>query len=226
MEYKEIDDIKILIERKNIKNIYIRVLPPDGNVKVTAPKRASNDAIRTFVMSKLNWIKKHKAEIEQIPRQKELKYFSGEPHYLWGNAYTLEVVYSNGGSDVSIQGDKIVLKTVEDSSFEQREKLMIEWYRKLLKDAIPNLLEKCIKIVGKAPNEWHVKNMKTRWGTCNTKKKRIWLNLQLAKKPPECLEYVIIHELAHLYVASHNAEFKAYMDRFYPDWKEVKKKLR
>ena len=102
---------------------------------------------------------------------------------------------------------------------------MIEWYRKEIKLKIPDVLEECVKIVGKRPNEWRVKNMKTRWGTCNIQKKRIWINLQLSKKSPECLKYVIIHELTHLYVPNHGKEFKNLMDKFYPEWKETKKLL-
>lgn len=220
-----VSDIKILVERKNIKNMYLRVLPPDGAVKMTVPNSITDTAIRRFAESKISWIKKGIETFETKKYQGKPGYVSGEIHFLWGKPYHLEVVDSGAGKDIYLKEDKIIMQVRKESTPEQREYIMEEWYRKLLKQAIPTALTKCVKIVGKAPDEWRVKNMKTKWGTCNITKKRIWLNLQLAKKPPECLDYVITHELVHLYVKNHNDQFKAYMNQFYPNWKTVKKKL-
>jgi predicted metal-dependent hydrolase len=221
----EIDGIKMQVERKNIKNMYIRILPPNGEVKITVPKLISDEKVRLFILSRIAWIKKNKAKCIGNPPPAKENYVSGEIHYLWGKAYRLEVFYTNGKSNVYIKEDNIVLEVQKNSTQAQREDIIREWYRKELKKEIPKLLERCVKVVGKSPNEWRVKNMRTRWGTCNINKKRIWLNLQLAKKPIECLEYVITHELVHLYEKGHNAKFRAYMDQFYPNWRSVKKQL-
>ena len=220
-----ISNIEMLVERKDIKNMYIRILPPDGKVKITVPKAISDDAIRMFAISRIAWIKKQKANFENQSRQTKRQYISGESHFFWGKRYRLEVVYSGVRNDVFIKEDKLFLQVRKESTQEQRETVMEEWYREQIKQAIPAVLEKYAKIVRKTPDEWRVKNMRTKWGTCNPIKKRIWLNLQLAKKTPECLDYVIVHELVHLYVKNHNDEFRAYMDQFYPNWQVVKKQL-
>lgn len=217
-----ISNIEIFVERKAIKNMYIRILPPDGRVKMTVPKLIPDDEVKRFASSKIEWIKKKKANYRN---KLMLQYVSGESHYLWGKKYQLEVIDSDAENEVTVKEDKLILQVRKDSTLEQREYVMNEWYREQIKMAIPAVLAKCVRIVGKSPNEWRVKNMRTRWGTCNIGKKRIWLNLQLAKKSPECLEYVTIHELVHLHVKNHNSEFKAYMNQFCPNWQEVKKQL-
>lgn len=221
----KIDGIEMQVERKKIKNMYIRITAPDGAVKITVPKFISDEAIRSFILSRMDWIKQNKEKIAGKPRHERLHYISGENHYLWGIPYKLEVVYSNNKSNVFIEEDKIILQVQKNSTQAQREYIMQEWYRKEIKKEIPRVLERCVSRVGKTPSEWRVKNMKTRWGTCNIQKRRIWLNLQLAKKPLECMEYVITHELVHLYEKNHNAKFRSYMDLFYPNWRNVKKKL-
>ncbi|MBQ8821861.1 MAG: M48 family metallopeptidase, partial [Lachnospiraceae bacterium] len=153
-------------------------------------------------------------------------YENGEKHLLWGKEYSLEVVYTKGKPCASVQGEQILLELPKDGDTALRQKLIENLYRRQLKAKVPLLMEKYTKIVGKVPDSWGVKNMKTRWGTCNVTDKRIWLNLQLAKFPQECLEYVIVHELVHLYEKGHNAVFYGYMDRFYPGWREIRKKLK
>ena len=217
--------INICVEKKRIKNMYIRVIPPDGNVKITAPMAASDDTIRMFALSRIAWIKKQRQKFLEHPRQAERRYVTGESCHLWGKRYRLDVVYSNIRNDVSISGQKIVLQVRKNSTPQRRARVMDEWYREVLKKAIPPVFEKCERLVGVKANEWQVKNMKTRWGTCNLQAKRIWLNLQLVKKTPECLEYIIVHELVHLLEKSHNDVFKGYMDRFYPNWRTVKANL-
>lgn len=220
-----IDGIEILIQRKKIKNLYIRILPPDGIVKMTVPKSMTDARLLVFATEKMDWIKKHKEKYDNCSNPIDIQYETGETHYLWGVGYPLEVKKSGAHNKVMLQDNHIILQVGKDSTVEQRKVVMEEWYRQQLKQEIPAVLESCVKVVGKTPSEWRVKNMKTRWGTCNTVQKRIWLNLQLTKKSPECLEYVMIHELVHLYTRKHDAHFKAYMDRFYPNWKEVKKRL-
>lgn len=217
--------IDICAEKKRIKNMYIRVIPPDGNVRITAPMAAADDTIRMFAVSRIAWIKKQRQKFLDQPRQAERRYATGESYYLWGKRYRLDVVYSNIRNDVSISGQKIVLQVRKNSTPQRRARVMDEWYREVLKKAIPPVFEKCERLVGVKANEWQVKNMKTKWGTCNLQAKRIWLNLQLVKKTPECLEYIIVHELVHLLEKSHNDVFKGYMDRFYPNWRTVKANL-
>lgn len=219
-----IDNIVIDVERKSIKNMYIRVYPPDGKVKMTVPKHCRIDNVKMFACSRISWINKQRAIMISSPIKAEPQYVSGEFHYLWGKKYIFEHI-EGISNRVDIEADRIILQTKNGASREERERIMNQWYRQLLKAAIPDALGECAKIVGRSPKEWYVKNMRTRWGTCNPSKKRIWLNLQLVKKKPECLDYVITHELVHLYVRKHDDKFKAYMDRFYPDWRRVKKLL-
>lgn len=223
-EKLKINDILIIIERKNIKHMYLRVLPPNGDVKISAPLTISNKDINNFAQSKMDWIQKNQEQVKNQTKKRDLKYITGEKHYLWGKPYILQLIIKNKDfKNVFLHEGTIYLPIKQKSTFEQREKLMNNWYRNQLKLAIPDVMNKCVAIVGKKPNEWRIKNMKTRWGTCNITKKRIWLNLQLVKKSPQCLEYVITHELVHLYVSNHGKEFKEYMNKFYPNWSEVKK---
>lgn len=219
------EEITYQVERKRIKNMYIRVLP-DGSVKVTAPRQVSDRIIEEFVSSRRDWILAARKKLESQPLHRSYSYANGERHLLWGKEYTLEVVYTGGKPRASTQGEQIFLEIPRDGDVALKQKLMEELYRRQLKARVPLLMEKYSGIVGTAPDSWGVKNMKTRWGTCNITDRRIWLNLQLAKYEPECLEYVIVHELVHFYVAGHNAQFYGYMDRFYPNWREIRKKLK
>ena len=224
MSYEiEVDGVAITVEKKKMKNIRIRVLSPTGQVKISAPHRVSREEIFKFASSEIEWIKEKQSQI----LKRQLKYENGEIHYLWGNPYALQLIERNKHfKDVFVEDDIMYLPVnLKKPSLEERRKTMIEFYRHEIKSAIPDVLEKSIAVVGREPDEWRVKNMKTRWGTCNTREKRIWINLQLAKKSPQCLDYVMIHELTHLIVPNHGSQFKAYMDKFYPDWREVRKLL-
>ena len=219
------EEITYEVERKKIKNMYLRVLP-DGRVKVTAPKQVSDRAIREFVQARREWIQAAGKKLENQPLHRTYTYENGEKHLLWGKEYPLEIVYTKGKPAATLQGDVILLETGKEHDGSARQKLLEDLYRRQLKARVPLLMEKYSQIVGQAPDSWGVKNMKTRWGTCNITDRRIWLNLQLAKYEPQCLEYVIVHELVHFYVAGHNAEFYGYLDRFYPGWREIRKKLK
>jgi len=222
-----INDIEIELTKKNIKNIYLSVHPPDGRVKISAPYHMDTDSIRLFVISKLPWIKKQQEKFINQERQSKREYVSGESHYFLGQRYLLNVIYTNkrkqGGE---IRNKKYIdLYVRENASKDSRERVMNEWYRKELKNLITPLLEKWEPIIGVKVNEFGIKKMKTRWGSCNTKDKRIWLNLELAKKSPACIEYVLVHEMVHLLEKSHNEVFKAYMDKFLPNWRAIKAEL-
>lgn len=217
--------ITISVIRKVIKNMYIRVIPPEGKVQITAPYTVSDDTVRRFAISKISWIKKQKISFEEQSRQTKRQYITGESYYLWGRRYRLDVRYSNTNGQVSLLGSKLILQVRKESSLKQREHILNEWYRKQMKQVVPDVLAKCEGVVGIQANEWHIKNMRTKWGTCNVEKKRIWLNLQLVKKTPGCLEYVIIHELVHLLERNHNDRFCEYMNCFCPNWREIKESL-
>lgn len=222
-----VSDIEIEVTKKNIKNVHLSVHSPNGQVKISAPKKITDDDIRLFVMSKVPWIKKQQRKFKNQERIPEREYKSGESHYFRGQQYLLNVIYQNSNkSKVEIRNNKYIdLYVKEGSSKEKREDIMKVWYRKELKSIIPPLIQKWEEIMNLRVNEWGVKQMKTRWGTCNINAKRIWLNLELAKKPPHCLEYIIIHEMAHLIERGHGDKFKAIMDRYYPNWKNVNAEL-
>ncbi|MCM1258230.1 MAG: M48 family metallopeptidase [Roseburia sp.] len=225
MEEIILDGISVSVTKKSIKNMYIRVLPPDGTVKISAPRSVSDESICRFAQAKLPWIKEQRKLFQEKPCGAKREYITGEYCYVWGRKYRLEVQESDFGSRVFLSGDNLVLRIKGESDASRREKLLNEWYRKEMRQTVPRLLKKCGDVVGVHAKEWQIKNMRTRWGTCNIAKKRIWLNLQLASKPPECLEYVIIHELVHLLERNHNKRFYGYMDVFYPGWREVRERL-
>jgi len=221
----EISGIKIEVQKKNIKNLHLVVAPPDGKVRVSAPMHLSDESITMFVRTKLSWIKKQQQKFEKQPRQAEREYVSGETLYLFGQQYFLRVEYSYKGNSLVLEGNEAILTVRKESNAKQREAFVNEWYRSKLKEKIEIYLPKWENITGLRCDSWQTKYMTTRWGTCNTNTRKIWLNLQLAKKPIECLEYVILHELAHLKVRNHSAEFVAILDRYMPCWKDRKTQL-
>lgn len=212
--------ISIQIIRKNIKNLHLGVHPPEGHVRVAVPEHVTDERIRLAVIDKLAWIKKQQAEFMAQPRQSAREMVTGESHYFFGKSYRLEVIEQAGKHKVELaSGSKIRLTVTKNTRTDSRLKILNEWYREQLKQLIPQLLDKWQSKVGVAANDWGVKKMKTKWGSCNIEAKRIWLNLDLAKKPPECLEYILVHELVHLLERHHNNRFIAYMDEFMPKWR-------
>lgn len=221
----QIADISVEIIKKRIKNMHLAVLPPDGKVRVSAPLAMSDDAIAMFIRTRLGWIRKQQAKFETQPRQSKREYVSGETLYVWGRQYFLQVEYSYKGNALVLDGNKAFLTVRKESTTKQREAFVNEWYRGLLKTEVEKFLPKWEKTTGLHCSGWQSKYMTTRWGTCNTNTKKIWLNLQLAKKPIECLEYVILHELTHLRVKNHGSEFIAILDQYMPYWRELKRQL-
>lgn len=220
-----INDIQIEVIKKKVKNLNLSVYPPDGKVKVTAPYRMNEETIRNIISSKLPWIRKQQNKISKIKWQPEKEYVSGETHYFGGKGYILDVIHTNKKQKVELKNNIIELYVHEDSTTEQRKKVMTEWYRGELKKQIPDLIVKWESNMGVKVNTWGVKSMKTRWGTCNPKFKRIWINLELAQKDPRCLEYIIVHEMVHLLERHHNKRFYDYMSLFLPEWKDIKTEL-
>jgi predicted metal-dependent hydrolase len=217
--------IPVDIVKKDIKNLHLTVAPPDGAVHVSAPLSMSDDSIERFVRTRIGWIRNQQNKYHQQLRQTERQYVSGETLYVWGKQYFLRVEYSYKGNSVILNGDKAVLTVRKESTAKQREAFINEWYRSLLKAEIERLLPLWEKRTGLKCSSWQTKYMTTKWGTCSKDSGKIWFNLQLAKKPIECLEYVILHELTHLLIDNHGEDFVSYMDAKMPFWRETRKKL-
>lgn len=215
-----INDIEVQVVRKDIKNVHIAVYPPNGRVRVAAPTHITDDNVRLAIISKLGWIKKQQATFQAQVRQSQREMVTGESHYFWGHRYRLEVIERHGKHEVAIKNSRKLLLCVNPgTSRANRELVLHEWYRAALKERIPDLIAKWEPIIGREVAEWGIKKMKTKWGSCNIGQRRIWLNLELAKKPPECLEYILVHEIVHLWERHHTERFRAYMDAFMPNWR-------
>lgn len=222
-----IEETEIEVIKKNVKNLNLSVRPANGEVRLSAPKRMTEEEIKSFIVSKITWIRKHQQRFENLEIIPKREFVSGEIHYFLGDKYTLNVIFrSIGKSKVNIRDKRYIdLYVKEGSKKEEREYIMKEWYRKELKLVIPSLIYKWEKTMGVKVHQFGVKQMKTRWGTCNTRDKRIWINLELIKLSPYFLEYIVVHEMAHLLERGHGPNFKAIMDKYYPNWKNVKDEL-
>jgi predicted metal-dependent hydrolase len=220
-------DIAVQVWRKPVKNLNLAVYGPDGRVRISVPLFTSDKRVRQAVMARMGWIRKQQARFRMLPSQDELQAVNGERHFLFGRQCLLEVIEGRGLQRVSLGDDnRIRLHVHRGTSSVKRVQLLHEWYRVQLKARIPDLLERWQPRVQKRVNEWYIKKMKTRWGTCNITKRRIWLNLELAKKPEECLEYILVHEMVHLLERCHNEQFYAHMDRLLPHWRNVDQLLK
>lgn len=217
-----VNGIEIIVQRKNIKNMYLRVIPPEGNVKVSAPHYMNDEDIIKFIDSKMDWILKKQKEISENKYVPKLKYVNGEKHFLWGKEYTLQLI-SNNIKTAFVKENILYLPVSRRSKIKNRQKTLDDFYRLELKKEIENIYDKCIEKVGEKPIDVKIRKMKN-WGNCK-KNKVITLNLNLAKKPKICLEYVFIHELCHLIEFNHGKNFKMLMDKNCPNWVEIKKKL-
>lgn len=220
-----ISDIPVMVYKKRIKNMHLYVKPPNGKVTVSAPLNISDDAIERFVRTKSSWVKTQVKKFDTQPRQSEREYISGETLYVWGKQYFLLLEHGTGKNSLVLSGDRAILTVREGIAARQRDNFVHEWYRSLLKQEIARLLPKWEERTGLKCDSWQTKYMTSRWGTCNIQKRKIWLNLQLAKKTPECLEYVILHELLHFVEKHHNDTFISLMDKYMPYWRETKRAL-
>ncbi len=218
-----VSGIRIEVRKKKIKNLYLSVKLPDGRVVISAPYGVSDQMMEVFVREKMEWIVRQKKRMEQRPPVEEKHYRSGESLYIWGKKYTLVLHEEERKNAFVLCGDNVLLYMRRGSTQEQREAYIREQYRAMLKAEAAQLVPVWEARTGLHCNSWHTKYMKTRWGTCNTVKKRLWFNVQLAEKPLECLEYVVLHELAHTKIGNHGKEFTAIMDQHMPEWREVKK---
>jgi predicted metal-dependent hydrolase len=212
--------IPVQVLRKSIKNLHLGVYPPDGRVRVAAPTHLTDDNIRLAIISRLAWIKKQQAAFQAQPRQSEREMVTGESHYFFGQRYRLEVIERRGRHTIGIKNNRTIQLYVNPgTSTANRLCVLQEWYRQELKARIPDRLKHWEAIIGHQASSWGVQRMKTKWGSCHIHKRHILLNLELAKKPIECLEYVLVHELVHFIERHHNDRFKAHMDQFLPQWR-------
>lgn len=221
-----VSGLTVEIVRKEIKNLHLGVYPPAGRVRVAAPPHVSNDRVRLAVIAKLQWIRKQQSLFDKQLRQSEREMISGESHYFLGKRYRLEVIERKDQHEVKRQGHtKLILYVNPNTTTENRQLVLNEWYRSQLKQRLPKLLDYWQNKIGVKIQAVGIKKMKTKWGSCSNATKSIWLNLELAKKPPECLEYILVHELTHLLERHHNEQFRAHMDHFLPNWRLYRETL-
>ena len=220
----KLEDIEAEVVHKNIRNIHLRVLQPDGKVRISASFRTKNEIIYKFAYSKLNWIRKQRIRIRNS-KHESFQYINQETHYFRGRRYQLKVQEKNEPPVVQLINNEIVLQVPDGADLETRRSVLQDWYHRQLEMIIPPLIAKWESILNVSVRRFSIRSMKTRWGSCTPKTRSIRFNLELVKRAPECLEYIVVHELVHLLEASHNSKFKSLMDRFYPKWEFYQKEL-
>ena len=225
MENIEVSGLSIEIVHKNIKSLRLAVYPPAGRIRVAAPFGIDNEVVRLFVISRLDGIKKQRKRFLEQDRQSDREIVDGESVYYQGRRYRLQVVEKTGNPTVKVRHRHIDIQVPPGSDTDYRNRVLTNWYRRQLRQQIPQLLEKWEPRVGIKVEQWKIKQMKTKWGTCNAKVGRVWLNLELVKKPPQCLEYVLVHEMVHFFERHHNDRFFAMMDQFLPQWRFIRDEL-
>jgi len=215
-----VSGLAVQIVRKDIKNLHLGVYPPNGRVRVAAPLALSDDAVRLAIISRLGWIKRQREKFEEQPRQSKREMVTGESHYFLGQRYRLNVIEHHGAGKVVLPNKSTMALYVRpEASLVQRKQVLQRWCREQLKTLIPPLLEKWQTTLGVQVADWGVKKMKTKWGSCNIGPRRVWFNLELAKKPVQCLEYIVVHELTHLLERYHSDRFVALMEEHLSTWR-------
>ena len=217
--------IAVDVVKKDIKNIHLSVYPPTGSVRISAPLWMDLNSIRVFAISKLAWIKQQQKKVCDQEREAPREYLDRESHYVWGRRYLLKVVERDAAPSVELKHNRLVLQTRPGRSEEKKQAVLEEWYRSQVRGAIPALIKKWEPLMKVKVERLYVQKMKTKWGSCSPGSKGIRLNTDLAKKPPECLEYIVIHEMAHLLEPTHNSRFIALMDHFIPQWRSRRELL-
>jgi len=211
--------IDIEVVQKDIRNVHLSVHPPAGRVRIAAPAHMKLDTIRVFAISRLDWIKQQQAKLRKQERETPRDYVDRESHYVWGKRYLLKVIGQDAAPRVELTPRTLRLHVRPGSDRQQKRLILDRWYRQQLHEVIPPLLAQWEPVVGVKVARYFVQQMKTKWGSCNSAKGNIRLNTELAKKPPQCIEYILVHELTHLLEPSHNARFVLLMDQFMPDWR-------
>ena len=214
------------VERKWIRNIYLRISPTDARIRISAPMTMSEEAIKRFILSKETWIRHRVKRVCEQKRPAPYEYVSGEVHYYKGHSYRLKVIYYNGPAKVETESyEYIILYVREGATKERRAAILQEWYRAELKTLLAELIGKWEQTIGVKANRTTIKQMKTRWGSCNHRTHDINFNLELMKRPVHCIEYVVVHELLHIIVRLHNEQFKSLLTHYLPNWQQTKEEL-
>jgi predicted metal-dependent hydrolase len=214
----QLGDIQVDVVLKDIKNVHLSVYPPTGKVRISAPSRMKLDTIRLYAISKLGWIKQQQRKLREQDREPPREFLDRESHYLWGKRYLLDVIEQESAPAVELKHSKMLLRVRLGSGEEKKQAILDEWYRDQVKKAAPLLIAKWEPLLGVKLNGFLVRKMKTKWGSCSPVLKTIRLNTELAKKPPECLEYITVHEMVHLLEPTHNSRFMALMEQYMPKW--------
>lgn len=216
----EVSGIQVEIVRKDIKNLHLGVYPPNGRVRAAVPLRLGDEAVRLALVSRLGWIKRQRRAFLDQDRQSEREMVTGETHYVEGRRCRLKVILHDGAAQVELRNNRtLILRVRPRLDTEQRLAVLERWYRARLREHACDLMVHWAGRLGVSVSDWGIKKMKTRWGTCNHDARRIWLNLELAKKPMQCVEYIVVHELVHILERHHNDRFAVLMDQHLPDWR-------
>lgn len=223
--YLTVAGIDVDVVYKDIKNIHIGVYPPVGRVRVAAPRRFDDEQVRLALVQRLPWIKRQRERLQAAARQSQRQMVGGESHYAWGSRYRLKLVKRPGRAHVELDGDRMLLYVPEGASVEQRRELLDRWYREQLREAVPAVVARWEPRIGVRVSRWTIRRMKTKWGSCNRETGHIWFNVELAKKHPDSLEYIAVHEMAHLLERGHGRRFTKLMDGFMPDWRARRDQL-
>jgi predicted metal-dependent hydrolase len=221
----KLGDIAVEVVKKDIKNVHLSVYPPAGRVRISAPLRMNLDTIRVFAISKLGWIKQQQKKLREQERETPREYLDRESHYVWGKRYLLKVIESDETPMVELKHSEMRLRVRPSAGDEKKQAIVEAWYRDQLRQAIPALIAKWESLIGVKVARFSVQRMKTKWGSCTRDTRSIRLNTDLAKKPPECLEYIVVHEMVHLLELTHNGRFMALMDQFLPNWRFYREEL-
>jgi predicted metal-dependent hydrolase len=223
--YLTVRGIDIDVIYKDIKNLHIGVYPPMGRVRVAAPQRLDDEYVRLAVIQRLSWIKKQREQMRAAERQSEREMITGESHYVWGVRHRLKVIERPGRAHLEVDRERLLLYVSEATSAERRRELLDRWRREQLRSAIPALIARWEPILEVSVPRWSIRRMKTKWGSCNRETGHIWFNMELAKKHPECLEYILVHEMTHLLERNHGRRFTKLMDKFLPSWRSRRDQL-
>ena len=225
MEQLRFGDVQVDVVYKDIKNVHLGVHPPTGRVRIAVPERMSLEAVRLFAIGKLGWIKAQQRKLLEQEREPPREYLERESHYLWGRRYLLEIEEGPGKQQVSVGHRTLHLRMLPGSSTERRANMLDDFYREALRSAAVPLVAKWEKRLGVLVQRIFIRKMKTMWGSCNAKRHTIRLNLELAKKWPECLDYVVLHEICHFLVPDHGERFVTLLDQNMPGWTAIRQQL-
>jgi predicted metal-dependent hydrolase len=221
----QLGEIAVEVVLKDIKNIHLSVYPPAGKVRISAPSRMTLDTVRVFAISKLGWIKQQQEKLRGQERETPREYLDRESHFVWGKRYLLKVTECDATPSVELKHSRMFLRLRPATSSDKKQAVVEAWYREQIRKAVPSLIAKWEPVMGVKVEKFFVQKMKTKWGSCNAASKTIRLNTDLAKKPPQCFEYIVVHEMAHLVVRHHNEQFSSIMDKCLPGWRLLRQML-